>query len=450
MSAHSLVSLILSLQHHEQSLHGIERHLVDQIERAEQLNMIPDDQLRSFSAALEQILSIRTGFHERLAELCERLADPLTVPLQASAQARGREEERVETYAPFQTSPGLIKPPPNKINAQLSESLLGVDETPVLDEVNEEGGAPDLLAEAPTLEPSQSPYSLTQPSFKLQEALHKGTTSLDDRLPSPQPYSPAELVEEVSQLQSSSSQPSVLPPLMHTPLPAEFNVSSEEFVTEPLSPPPEPTPEPTDRSEALTLAEEPPTPKERPAHNDYITYVPPTPEPVTRSESGGHFEPISDLNFNLDQLDQLDQLERSLEGLDSADQSDAGLPSLSSASSLAQEVSNKRPPRVSLGVKVQVTSDVVRFEAMGHDISEGGIFIETDTPLEPGEQLKLRFELDRTAFVVEVSAQVRWCRLPKDAAPDRPVGGGLRFLNLSEQATAEIMAFTAERIGGGI
>jgi|GEM_PF-1265410 len=459
MSDYPLSSLLLSLQHHEQSLHGIERHLINQIERAEAEGLITDEKLRAFSSALEQLLSIRTSFHDRLAELSDSLGseEHQTLPLPEAS----REEERVETYAPFQTSPGLT---PNALTPPMSSSELKADETPALHieaEGSPEGG--ELLGEAPTLEPMQSPFSLTQPSVKLQEALSKGTTSLDDRLPHPQPSFATPSATPSGIVASSSPQPSVLPPLMQTPLPVALK-SEEALAQEPIAPH-EPTPSPQERSEALTLTEEElnesspasePTPEELQARadNPYITYVPPTPEPVISEESGGHFEPISDLNFNADPgaLDDLDleDLERSLDQLGAGELEAEALPSLSGAGSQAQEASVKRPPRVSLGVRVEVASDVVRFEAMGHDISAGGIFIETDTPLEPGEQLRLRFELDRTAYVVEVTAQVRWCRLAKDAGPDRPVGGGLRFLNLSEQASAEIAAFTAERLGGGI
>lgn len=477
MSKNNLSSLILSLQHHEQSLHGIELDLIHALEQAESLGLIPDEKLRSFSNALEQILSIRTSFHEHLKELCTTLIFEET-PTQTYID-EGSAENPLPPRLQFQTSPGFT-PVAHKAKLQdprNNDFVLKMDETPIHSEIqNQSIKSNELIGEEATLEPTESPFSLTQPSFKLQEALSRGTTSLDDRLPPAQLSPLPNLHNKELIIESKSQQPNVLPPLMHTPLPNHHEVIlTPEPLTAPLvlqtatSSSSQVAPF-EDASEALTMVEEQieeeleeqveeqieeiiNEPSIEAAYIDqpYITYVPPTPEPVVSSESGGHFEPMSEFNFNKNYsaLDQLDELEASLEQLEAVDLHSA-LPNREVPSSQAQEMFNQRPPRVSLGVRVDVMSDVVRFEAMGHDISTGGIFIETDTPLEPGEQLKLSFELDRTAFRVEVTAQVRWCRLAKDAGANQPVGGGLRFLDLTEQAAAELSAFTAEKLGSGI
>jgi uncharacterized protein (TIGR02266 family) len=443
MSQHSLSSLILKLQHHEQSLHGIEHELINQVEQAELAGPLRGPLVEALVSAVKQSHEVRSQLHHSLSALCDQLL---------STRGRAREERQARTPAPFQTSTGndpaessayepLMQGESGSLEHGTAE-LLPLDETPALHTAAQDD---DFIDEAPTLEPQLQPLTLSQPSPKLQEALSAGSTSLDDRLPSPG-LAPKLAQVLSSNLDVSSPQPEVLPPLMNTPLPIGMHEysplpSRSEAETRPFSEEVEPL-----STQSSNPALEVPALEATPEPAPYITYVPPTPEPVKPQAHDANPRPHEPIvkadDLSLDDLDfSLDQVESALS---------AALPSLGAGSSRAQEEVAQRAPRVALGVRVMVSTEVVRFEAMGHDISEGGIFIETDTPLEPGEYLSLSFELDRSAFVVKVKAQVRWCRLPRDASESKPVGAGLRFIDLSEQASAEIIAFTSERLGAGI
>jgi uncharacterized protein (TIGR02266 family) len=66
------------------------------------------------------------------------------------------------------------------------------------------------------------------------------------------------------------------------------------------------------------------------------------------------------------------------------------------------------------------------------DISSGGLFIKTDSPLEVDEMLQIGFELPNPRREVNCSAQITWVNshlnLKKSALPP---GLGLRFIDLS-------------------
>ncbi len=66
------------------------------------------------------------------------------------------------------------------------------------------------------------------------------------------------------------------------------------------------------------------------------------------------------------------------------------------------------------------------------DISSGGLFIKTDSPLKVDEMLEIGFELPNPAREVNCAAQVAWVNSPlKPKKPDLPPGAGIRFIDLS-------------------
>jgi uncharacterized protein (TIGR02266 family) len=104
---------------------------------------------------------------------------------------------------------------------------------------------------------------------------------------------------------------------------------------------------------------------------------------------------------------------------------------------------SERALRVSLDVPVLVMTDVVSFNALCHNINTGGIFLETEVPLEVGEVVRVRLELERSGFELNARAAVRWRRLAADASPGAPVGVGLSFTDLSAVARRHLEAYVA-------
>ncbi len=67
------------------------------------------------------------------------------------------------------------------------------------------------------------------------------------------------------------------------------------------------------------------------------------------------------------------------------------------------------------------------------NISEHGIFIETEEPQQPGTSVKLQFELPQTKKKIEVKGKVIWINPAKPGADeDYNPGMGIKFLNLNE------------------
>jgi type IV pilus assembly protein PilZ len=68
------------------------------------------------------------------------------------------------------------------------------------------------------------------------------------------------------------------------------------------------------------------------------------------------------------------------------------------------------------------------------NISEHGIFIETDQPMDPGTMLNLQFTLPHASEKVEVLGEVIWTNplRPGPASENPNPGMGIRFVNLKE------------------
>ncbi len=92
----------------------------------------------------------------------------------------------------------------------------------------------------------------------------------------------------------------------------------------------------------------------------------------------------------------------------------------------------RRPLRMRLDYKVERGSDFL-FEYT-HNISRGGIFIETRDPLPVGTNVVMRFTPDGTEGELYVEGRVTWVNpIRQDDASSHP-GMGIQFKNLSEES----------------
>jgi len=77
-----------------------------------------------------------------------------------------------------------------------------------------------------------------------------------------------------------------------------------------------------------------------------------------------------------------------------------------------------------------------------YGLSLGGVFVETNDPLEPGEKLDLKiFLLDKTESI-EIPCEVMWSRKQEELTPEGkvlPPGMGVKFLDLSKSAIERIL-----------
>src|SRR5262245_43766441 len=102
--------------------------------------------------------------------------------------------------------------------------------------------------------------------------------------------------------------------------------------------------------------------------------------------------------------------------------------------------------RFDLEVKVDLESDHNFYTGLTQNISAGGLFIATHHLRRIGDRISLKFTLPGSDNPVTVETEVRWIR--ENSALQRADGGtgmGVRFMNLSPEASAAINAFIESR-----
>lgn len=102
--------------------------------------------------------------------------------------------------------------------------------------------------------------------------------------------------------------------------------------------------------------------------------------------------------------------------------------------------------RYQLRVEVHHRSASVFFTGFMEDISEGGLFVTTYSPLAIGDRLELTFTVPGFIDECTTSAEVRWIR-PGTTGPDATLPGmGLRFLGLPEAMRRAIRRFVETHV----
>ena len=99
--------------------------------------------------------------------------------------------------------------------------------------------------------------------------------------------------------------------------------------------------------------------------------------------------------------------------------------------STKMQVEQRKAPRViyrDLKIVYDGMTDLV--DERSPDLSTSGIFINTAHPYPTGAQIRLRFDLLRTGFLVQAQGDVRYCQ--------PGIGIGVLFVNLPEPARLAI------------
>jgi uncharacterized protein (TIGR02266 family) len=114
---------------------------------------------------------------------------------------------------------------------------------------------------------------------------------------------------------------------------------------------------------------------------------------------------------------------------------------------VAENIQNVRASeRFDLEVTVDLESDHNFYTGLTQNISSGGVFIATHHLRKIGDRITLKFTLPGSPKTVEVETEVRWIR--ENTALMRADGGtgmGVRFINLSPEASAAISSFLESR-----
>ena len=102
--------------------------------------------------------------------------------------------------------------------------------------------------------------------------------------------------------------------------------------------------------------------------------------------------------------------------------------------------------RFDLEVTVDLESDHNFYTGLTQNISSGGVFIATHHLRKIGDRITLKFTLPGSAKQLAVETEVRWIR--ENSAllrAENGTGMGVRFINLSAEASAAINAFIQSR-----
>jgi len=109
---------------------------------------------------------------------------------------------------------------------------------------------------------------------------------------------------------------------------------------------------------------------------------------------------------------------------------------------------NRKHPRTPVILKVDYRDVDTFFTSFAENLSEGGMFISTNRPLDPGTTLFVEFLLPDSSVTVKTRAEVTWSRKsPKSAEKKR--GMGIKFEELSNQDKSRINVMV-ERMKRGL
>jgi len=94
-------------------------------------------------------------------------------------------------------------------------------------------------------------------------------------------------------------------------------------------------------------------------------------------------------------------------------------------------VERRLSERAPVTVRVDYSTVDAMFSEFTRNINEGGLFIESETPLTLDEQVQLQFRLPGIEDPFKLSGRVAWVR---EGGPDGPPGMGVEFENLDADA----------------
>jgi type IV pilus assembly protein PilZ len=105
------------------------------------------------------------------------------------------------------------------------------------------------------------------------------------------------------------------------------------------------------------------------------------------------------------------------------------------AESVQTTVERRLSPRAPVTVRVDYATVDAMFSEFARNINEGGLFIESETPLDLDEQVQLQFRLPGVDDPLKVGGRVAWVREP---GSEGPPGMGVEFENLDADARLRI------------
>jgi uncharacterized protein (TIGR02266 family) len=110
-----------------------------------------------------------------------------------------------------------------------------------------------------------------------------------------------------------------------------------------------------------------------------------------------------------------------------------------------QPASSAPPRKPDLETVVDLDSASNFYTGLSQNISGGGLFVATTRRQRIGDRLHVQFTLPGVTDPIGAETEVRWTRSEATTDADHPPGIGVRFLQLSVDATRAITAFMERR-----
>jgi uncharacterized protein (TIGR02266 family) len=95
----------------------------------------------------------------------------------------------------------------------------------------------------------------------------------------------------------------------------------------------------------------------------------------------------------------------------------------------------RRSERTGLEIPVDYSTVDAFFTEFSSNINEGGLFVETEAPADPGTVVQLSFRLPETRDPLKVEGRVAWV---SDGTRGQPRGMGIEFQALSAELRERI------------
>jgi uncharacterized protein (TIGR02266 family) len=109
----------------------------------------------------------------------------------------------------------------------------------------------------------------------------------------------------------------------------------------------------------------------------------------------------------------------------------------------SREFAVRREERVPKTIALKFQNRQSFVNAYSANISSGGLFIKTDSPLPVGEQFSLQIEMPDVVEALKFRCEVVWTR--EKAENNRPAGMGVKFCDSPEKESQILKQFISQR-----
>ena len=101
-------------------------------------------------------------------------------------------------------------------------------------------------------------------------------------------------------------------------------------------------------------------------------------------------------------------------------------------------IERRHYPRATLRITVTTTGKAHTYTDFTYDVSEGGVFVETDTPIPAGTHVSLEFTLPGSPEPVQAKGRVVRSVHPEQVGVGKPAGMGVQFVEISPKDVEKI------------